>query len=159
MRQNDGFPVQDASVNANAIVNVDFLIIVQVLSLTFPHGQAQFFSAAAHIGNRAKLTRENHPNKYNIDINQPKSLHNHLVLLVQRPEITRSDSAFGLEDTVEVGQIVETAFVTDFRDILGRIHQHPRSIAEPDVQNIVRQRLAGAHPEETAESGRAHAHH
>lgn len=26
MRQNDGFPVQDASVNANAIVNVDFLI-------------------------------------------------------------------------------------------------------------------------------------
>ena len=73
MRQNDDFPVQDASVNANAIVNVDFLIyIVQVLSLTFPHGQAQFFSAAAHIGNRAKLTRENLPNKYNIDINQPK---------------------------------------------------------------------------------------
>mgnify|MGYP000040108840 FL=1 len=115
MRQNDGFPVQDASVNANAIVNVDFLIyIVQVLSLTFPHGQAQFFSAAAHIGNRAKLTRENLPNKYNIDINQPKSLHDHLVLLVQRPEITRSDSAFGLEDTVEVGQVVETALVTDF---------------------------------------------
>lgn len=115
MRQNDGFPPQDASVNANAIVNVDFLIyIVQVLSLTFPHGQAQFFSAAAHIGNRAKLTRENHPNKYNIDINQPKSLHNHLVLLVQRPEITRRDPAFGLEDTVEVRQVVETAFITDF---------------------------------------------
>lgn len=114
MRQNDGFPVQDASVNANAIVNVDFLIIVQVLSLTFPYGQAQFFRTAAHIGNRAKLTRENLPNKYNIDINQPKSLHDHLVLLVQRPEITRSDSAFGLEDTVEVGQVVETAFITDF---------------------------------------------
>lgn len=118
MRQNDGFPVQDASVNANAIVNVDFLIyIVQVLSLTFPHGQAQFFSAAAHIGNRAKLTRENLPNKYNIDINQPKSLHDHLVLLVQlvqRPEITRRDPALGLEDTVEVGQVVETALVTDF---------------------------------------------
>lgn len=117
MRQNDGFPVHDASVNANAIVNVDFLIymfIVQVLSLTFPHGQAQFFSAAAHIGNRAKLTRENHPNKYNIDINQPKSLHDHLVLLVQRPEITRRDPALGLEDTVEVGQVVETALVTDF---------------------------------------------
>lgn len=116
MRQNDGFPVQDASVNANAIVNVDFLIyIVQVLSLfLFPHGQAQFFSAAAHIGNRAKLTRENLPNKYNIDINQPKSLHDHLVLLVQRPEITRRDPAFCLEDTVEVGQVVETALVTDF---------------------------------------------
>lgn len=115
MRQNDDFPVQDASVNANAIVNVDFLIyIVQVLSLTFPHGQAQLFSAAAHIGNRAKLTRENLPNKYNIDINQPKSLHDHLVLLVQRPEITRGDSALCLEDTVEVGQVVETAFITDF---------------------------------------------
>lgn len=115
MRQNDEFPVQDASVNANAIVNVDFLIyIVQVLSLTFPHGQAQFFRTAAHIGNRAKLARENLPNKYNIDINQPKSLHAHLVLLVQRPEITRRDSAFGLEDTVEVGQIVETALITDF---------------------------------------------
>lgn len=114
MRQNDDFPVQDASVNANAIVNVDFLIyFVQVLSFTFPHGQAQFFSAAAHIGNRAKLTRENHPNKY-IDINQPKSLHDHLVLLVQRPEITRRDPALGLEDTVEVGQVVETAFITDF---------------------------------------------
>lgn len=114
MRQNDDFPVQDASVNANAIVNVDFLIyFVQVLSLT-PFGQAQFFSFAAHIGNRAKLTRENQPNKYNIDINQPKSLHDHLVLLVQRPEITRRDPAFGLEDTVEVGQVVETAFITDF---------------------------------------------
>ena len=130
MRQNDEFPVQDASVNANAIVNVDFLIyFVQVLSLTFPFGQALFFNSAVHIGNRAKLTRENHPNKYNIDINQPKSLHDHLVLLVQRPEITRGDSAFGLEDTVEVGQIVETAFVTYFRNVLGRIHQHPRSIA------------------------------
>lgn len=118
MRQNDDFPVQDASVNANAIVNVDFLIyIVQVLSLTFPHGQAQFFSASSHIGNRAKLTRENLPNKY-IDINQPKSLHDYLVLLVQRPEITRRDSALGLEDTVEVGQVVETAFVTYFRILL-----------------------------------------
>lgn len=115
MRQNDEFPVQDASVNANAIVNVDFLIyFVQVLSLTFPYGQAQFFSAAANIGNHAKLTRENHPNKYNIDINQPKSLHDHLVLLVQRPEITRRDPALGLEDTVEIRQIVETAFITDF---------------------------------------------
>lgn len=85
-----------------------------MLSFTFPHGEAQLFSAAAHIGNRAKLTRENHPNKYNIDINQPKSLHDHLVLLVQRPEITRGDTALGLEDTVEVRQIVETAFITDF---------------------------------------------
>ena len=83
MRQNDECPVQDASVNANAIVNVDFLIyFVQVLSFTFPHGEAQFFSAAAHIGNRAKLTRENLPNKYNIDINQSKNLHNHFVFLV-----------------------------------------------------------------------------
>lgn len=85
-----------------------------MLSLTFPHGQAQFFSASPHIGNRAKLTRENLPNKYNIDINQPKSLHDYLVLLVQRPEITRRDPAFGLEDTVEVGQVIETAFITDF---------------------------------------------
>lgn len=114
MRQNDDFPVQDASVNANAIVNVDFLIYCSSVISLFPHGQAQFFSAAAHIGNRAKLTRENLPNKYNIDINQPKSLHDHLVLLVQGPEITRRDSALGLEDTVEVGQVVETAFVTDF---------------------------------------------
>lgn len=90
-----------------------YILFKCYLSL-FPFGQALFFSATAHIGNRAKLTRENHPNKYNIDINQPKSLHDHLVLLVQRPEITRSDSAFGLEDTVEVGQIVETAFITDF---------------------------------------------
>lgn len=130
MHQNDDFPVQDASVNANAIVNVDFLIyFVKCYLSLFPFGQAQFFSFASHIGNRAKLTRENQPNKYNIDINQPKSLHDHLVLLVQRPEITRRDPAFGLEDTVEVRQVVETAFVTYFRNVLGRIHQHPRSIA------------------------------
>lgn len=105
-----------------------YILFKCYLSL-FPFGQAQFFSFAAHIGNRAKLTRENQPNKYNIDINQPKSLHDHLVLLVQRPEITRRDPALGLEDTVEVGQIVETALVTYFRNVLGRIHQHPRSIA------------------------------
>lgn len=91
-----------------------FSYILLKCYLSFPHGQAQLFSAAAHIGNRAKLTRENLPNKYNIDINQPKSLHDHLVLLVLRPEITRRDPAFGLEDTVEVGQVVETAFITDF---------------------------------------------
>ena len=108
MRQNDDFPVHDASVNANAIVNVDFLIyIVQVLSLTFPHGQAQFFSAAAHIGNRAKLTRENLPNKYNIDINQPKSLHDHLVLLVQRPEITRRDPALALKIRLKLDRLLK----------------------------------------------------
>lgn len=123
MRQNDDFPVQDASVNANAIVNVDFLIyFVQVLSLTFSVWTSTIFQLCHHIGNRAKLTRENQPNKYNIDINQPKSLHDHLVLLVQRPEITRRDPAFGLEDTVEVGQVVETAFVTYFRNVLRRIH-------------------------------------
>lgn len=84
-----------------------FSYSVQVLSFTVS-------ARTILIGNRAKLARENLPNKYNIDINQPKSLHDHLVLLVQRPEITRSDSAFGLEDTVEVGEVVETALVTDF---------------------------------------------
>lgn len=45
MRQNDEFPVQDASVNANAIVNVDFSYILFKCYLSLFRMDKHSFSA------------------------------------------------------------------------------------------------------------------
>ena len=84
---------------------------------------------------------------------------NHLVLLVHRPEFPRRGPALGLEDAVEIGQVVEAALVADFGNVPRRVHQQPGGVAQLDVDQVVRQRPPRAELEKAAEGRRAHAHH
>lgn len=62
---------------------------------------------------------------------------NHLVFLEHGAELFGSDASAALEDTVEVGKIVEAALKTDFRYVLSGVHEHPRREAQPYVQHII----------------------
>ena len=49
-----------------------------------------------------------------------------------------------LEDTVEVGKIVETTFVADFGNGHGGVYQQAAGKTDADVNDIIRQCLSGA---------------
>ena len=86
-------------------------------------------------------------------------LYNHLVLLVHRPEFPRRHPALGLEDAVEIGQVVEAAFVADFRDVPRRVDEHAGGVSQFDIDQIIGQRPPGAELKESAEGRRTHPHH
>ena len=62
-----------------------------------------------------------------------------------------------LEDAVEVADIVETATVADFSHTGMRIDKKAGSIAQADVDDVVRDGLACTSTEEAAEGSRCHA--
>lgn len=61
-----------------------------------------------------------------------------------------------LEDTVEITEVIESTGVTDLRNTLGCVYQHPAGIAETDVNDIVTEVTSCAQLEEAAECRGAH---
>ena len=61
-----------------------------------------------------------------------------------------------LENTVEVGQVVESALITDFGHGHGRVYQQAAGKTDTDIDDIIRKCLSGTELEETAERGRCH---
>ena len=55
------------------------------------------------------------------------------LFLEQSAEIPRGVSPFGLENTIEVGQVIEAAAITYLRDVLGGVHTVPCGAAQTDV--------------------------
>ena len=78
------------------------------------------------------------------------------MLFVHLTELPRSTSTLVFESPVEIGEIVESALITDFGYILCGIHQKPCRKAQADVGNIVRKRPVRSYAEESTESNRAH---
>lgn len=79
------------------------------------------------------------------------------LLAVDFTEFGRGAALALAEDTVEVAQVVETAPEADFLDAVGGVHQLAGSIAQTDVDDILREALAGMLAEEAGERGRCHA--
>ena len=83
-------------------------------------------------------------------------LDDYLTLLVHRPEFPRSHPSLRFEHPVEVGQVVEPAVITYFRDVAGRVNQLTGSVTELNVNYIVAEGAACTELEETAERRRCH---
>ena len=72
-------------------------------------------------------------------------------------EIRRRTAFALLEDTIEVGDIVEARLETDLNDRGGGVYQLASSVTESDVYDIIGERTSSADLEETAEGSRSHA--
>lgn len=59
------------------------------------------------------------------------------MLLVHFPELPGSAASFRLEHAVEIGEIVEAAFITDFGYVPGGVNQHSGGESEPDVSYVI----------------------
>ena len=80
-------------------------------------------------------------------------------LLVDLAEFTGRHASFGLENPVEVGQVVEAALVADLGDVLRGVYQLAGGLAEPDVDQVAGEGAGGVLPEKPAERARAHPDH
>lgn len=78
------------------------------------------------------------------------------MLFVHLPELAWRASPFRLEHAVEIGEIVEPAFIADLGYVPGGIDQHSGSESQPDIGNIIRQCTIGPDTEKAAECHRAH---
>ena len=81
------------------------------------------------------------------------------MLFIHLPELPGRAAPFGLEHSIEIGQIVEAAVIAHLCNSTRGIYQHTRGKAQTDINNVVGKRLAGAQAKETAERDRGHAHH
>ena len=78
------------------------------------------------------------------------------MLFIHLPELPGRAAPFGLEHSIEIGQIVESAFIADFRYVPCGVNQHPGGKSKPDVGNIIGQFAVSPDTEETAECHRTH---
>ena len=102
--------------------------------------------------NRGKITRFPYLKQVRFcQILQNSCLDYYFFLLVDLPELARGHPALGLEDAVEIGQVVESALVADLGDVLRGVHQLAGRVPEPDVDQVAGQRAVGVLPEEAAE--------
>ena len=87
------------------------------------------------------------------------NLYGYFLLGVERLEWTGSQTLSLLEDPVEVGEVVESAFVGDLRNVLGRVFdQHARSRPKANVVEQIHEALSGMPFDETPERRFAHVH-
>lgn len=82
----------------------------------------------------------------------------YFVLFIKCPEVARGIASFGLEYAVEIGKVVESAFVAYLGYVLGGVHQGSGRVTEAYVQDVVRKGLACPEFEKTAEGRRGHAY-
>ena len=61
----------------------------------------------------------------------------YFIFLENRAEIPRSYALFRPENTIEIGEIIESAFIADFSDIFIGIYQHSRRCPKPHIYNII----------------------
>ena len=80
------------------------------------------------------------------------------VLGVYRPEIPWGAASPGLEDPVEITQVVETAAVAYLADPGTGVDEHPGSFPKTDVDYEIGQGAAGVLAEEAAEGRGGHTH-
>ena len=59
------------------------------------------------------------------------------MLFVHLTELPRSTSTLVFESPVEIGEIVEAAFITDFGYVPGGVNQHSGGESEPDVGYVI----------------------
>ena len=78
-------------------------------------------------------------------------------LAVNLAELGGRAALTAAEDAIEVAQVVETAAETDLLDARGGIYQFAGSIAQTDVDDILREGFARMLMEEAGERGGRHA--
>ena len=91
-------------------------------------------------------------------LSAPPSHHN-LVAVIGVAEVGRGATLAFLEDSVEVGNVVEARLVADLDHRHGGIDQEAGSIAQTDVDDIVGEGATRPDLEESAEGGGGHASH
>ena len=91
-------------------------------------------------------------------LSAPPSHHN-LIAMIGVAEVGRGTALALLEDTVEVGDIVEARLVTDLHHRHGGIDQEAGCIPEANVDDIIGERTPGPDLEEPAEGRGGHTCH
>lgn len=88
-----------------------------------------------------------------------KHSNNGFVLAVVLAELAGGNSFSLLEDAVEVGHIVESAIVTDFRNRVGRVDQCPGGCSQTYVGQEIDETFGCVLLHKAAERRLAHVHH
>ena len=86
-----------------------------------------------------------------------RDLYKYPVAGIGFPEIFRNTEFLTFKDPVEIGYVVEPAFISDLGDGVGRIDQHAGGMAKADLVQAVDKGFSGAFFYKAAEGNFRHA--